>query len=208
MKKKLVYFLVFIFVLATFSACSSVTNYGFDITESMVYVQSEDSIISISVEEFDKKTYNEKELEKEIKAEVKEYNELSSDNKGMSFVNLDITKSKATLELEFKSDDDYIAYQTKYVYYGSPIIMLTGTIDKLVKENIPFEGEFKKIDESKTAVATLEELKDIEGLKVLVTNENVKIRVKGNILYTSTNVSLKDGLATTTLGEYNYIFYK
>lgn len=210
MKRNYVRNFLFIAVVSVVLAgCSGKTKYDFDTSKSLVYVESEDSIISIVVEKFDKKKYSEKELEKAINEEINEYNESADESDGMSLINFDIKKSVATMELKFKSPADYSAYHTQYVYFGTQITMLVGSIEELTGQEISFEGDFNEIGkDDKTTVTTLDDIKDKEDLKVIVINEGTDIRVKGTIMYTSLNVEVKEGLATTTSGENNYIIYK
>lgn len=212
MKKKQLKILLFSIVVTgiMLAGCSSKTDYGFDTDESLIYVQGKDSIISIFVEDYNKKTYGEKkELKKAVEAEVEDYNKTASEDKGIELVNLDLTKSVATLELKYKSVEDYNAYNTNYIYYGTQITMQVGTIEELSAQGISFEGEFNKVGkDDKISVVSLGDVKDKDELKVIALNEGNKLRVKGTIMYTSTNVTVKDGLAATVSGENNYIIYK
>ena len=213
MKKSILLLLLTIIVIFGISGCrGKKSDYGFETTESLVYIQDKNSIISIFIEEFDKKTYNLEDLNKAIEEEVKEYNESikekDTDEDGLEFLDLDLKDTKARLEMEYKSPEDYAAYNTKYVYYGEEVIMHLGSFDELAKKEISVDGDFNKIDETgEISTVTLNKIQDKDNLTVLLINEGNKVRVNGTILYTSKNVSVKDEVATTTSGEYNYIIY-
>jgi hypothetical protein len=209
MYKKVSVLLIIVMLMFIVAGCSSKTDYGFETNESLVYVQSKDSIISIFIEKFDKKKYDKKELKKAIEDEVSDYNKSASSKDAMSLVNLEIKKSVATLELKYKTPADYSAYNTQYVYYGTQIQMLIDSISNLAAQGISFDGEFNKIGEDdKVSVATQDQFKDKDNLTVVLLTEGTNVRVNGDIKYTSKNVTVKDGVAKTTAGENNYIIYK
>lgn len=159
---------------------------------STIYVKEDNSITSISIEDFDKDYYVESELDSLIKTEVEEHNKQFGD-KHVKVDKLKVEDKKATLTMEYASVEDYNEFNDSDFIIG-----------QIAGSNLA--GEF--VDETGKAVA-LDDIKKDDKLKVIKTSEPTQVMVKGKVVYYTNGLELMDkNLVKTKDGVINYIIYQ
>lgn len=176
--------------------------------ESALYIQK-DGMISYGVcEDFGKDYYSEKDLKKQIEAEVESYNSSNdaSVDDAVSIDSFDVSKKVATLCLDFATTYDLTNYMHNMNRKDDEKFYI-GTIEE--NEDCDIEGEFIKVDNNKTVKAeTVQELSDSN---ILIADEQYKVQIDGKVTYISSNCKLNDdGTVTTAKTDdgLSYIVYE
>ncbi len=166
---------------------------------NIVYVEKNGTVISLDVEELAEDYYDAEELESFVNDAVSEY----TDEHGRSSVKvreLNVEEGAARLEMQYKTAEDYSAFNGIELYQGK-------VIDSLAAGYV-FDGEFAKVADGKVVgAATKQEIYTEEDLKVVIIRANTDVQVDGEICYvscenvklTGTNrVSIREGYYTDT----------
>ena len=165
-----------IFTTALFVAgCGS----KFEPTESTIYVTSKDEVKSAIVESFDKAYYDFEELSEDVKKEVQTYCLDKNNEEAVVVESLTRGEGEVSLFMNFQTAGDYAAF--------NEVLLFTGTYAEAVNEGyIPME----LYDAEGISVPT--DSKELDELKVIVTEESISVQTHGKIKYVSDNVSIVD----------------
>ncbi len=198
----------FIMVLSLTACGNAIGDIELKSGESAFYIQK-DGRVSYGVREsFDKDYYSEKDLKKQIEAEVESYNSSSdaSVDDAISVTNFDVSKKVATLCIDFATTYDLTNYMHDMNRIDDDKFYI-GTIEE--NEDCDIEGEFIKSDNNKTVKAeTIQELSDNN---ILIVDEEYKVQIEGKVTYISSNCKLnEDGTVTTAKSDdgLSYIVYE
>ena len=199
--KRIMAMLMSVVLTLGLTACGhTVGDVDLESGQSAIYIQK-DGMVSYAVSEsFDKDYYDKDELKKEIDAEIKAYN-ASSDASVDDAITLDsfsVSKKVATLSLDFTTTYDLLNYMLNDNRVEKDKFYI-GTIDS----NFVEPGKKDKI-KAKT-------IKSMTDSNILILDEQYKVQVEGNVLYTSDNCKIDDdGIVTTAKSddELSYIVYE
>lgn len=176
--------------------------------QSAIYIQK-DGMVSYAVSEsFDKDYYDKDELKKEIEAEIKAYN-ASSDASVDDAITLDsfsVSKKVATLSLDFTTTYDLLNYMLNDNRVEKDKFYI-GTIDS--NDDCKISGNF--VEPGKKDKIKAKTIKSMTDSNILIVNEQYKVQVEGNVLYTSDNCKIDDdGIVTTAKSDdgLSYIVYE
>ena len=175
--------------------------------QSAIYIQK-DGMVSYAVSEsFDKDYYDKDELKKEIEAEIKAYN-ASSDASVDDAITLDsfsVSKKVATLSLDFTTTYDLLNYMLNDNRVEKDKFYI-GTIDS--NDDCKISGNF--VEPGKKDKIKAKTIKSMTDSNILIVDEQYKVQVEGNVLYTSDNCKIDDGIVTTAKSddELSYIVYE
>ena len=168
-----------------------------------------DGLVSYAVSEsFDKDYYDKDELKKEIEAEIKAYN-ASSDASVDDAITLDsfsVSKKVATLSLDFTTTYDLLNYMLNDNRVEKDKFYI-GTIDS--NDDCKISGNF--VEPGKKDKIKAKTIKSMTDSNILIVDEQYKVQVEGNVLYTSDNCKIDDdGIVTTAKSddELSYIVYE
>ena len=193
--RKSVCFVLLACMISALAGCGSVPK------ESTLAIDKKGKITDTVVESFDKDFYDSEELQKEIEAELAEYNKnFASDH--ITMKKFEVKDGTATLQLVFDGSEYYEDYTENTLF--------TGTLPEAEAEGYELSGELLDADGAKTDRASL---KDADEAKVLVleTDEAMQVEVPGKILAVSAggNVSVTGKKqAAVTDGGLSFIIYK
>ena len=186
--------------------CNPLGDIDLSAGDSGIYIEDSGAVSYGSCEKFDKKYYNEDQLEQQIDTEVADFNKskYSSVDDACSVEQFKANSKEAKLVLDFVTTYDFKNYMTHYAGF-EPEGFYVGPISDNDKCSI--KGTFKKPHSKKTATA-----KDIKKLKdcILITYTPFKVQVKGDIKYISTNCKIdEDDVVSTSpnKGELSYVVY-
>ena len=176
--------------------------------QSAVYIQK-DGMVSYAVSEsFDKDYYDKDELKKEIEAEIKAYN-ASSDASVDDAITLDsfsVSKKVATLSLDFTTTYDLLNYMLNDNRVEKDKFYI-GTIDS--NDDCNISGNF--VEPGKKDKIKAKTIKSMTDSNILIVDEQYKVQVEGNVLYTSDNCKIDDdGIVTTAKSDdgLSYVVYE
>ena len=176
--------------------------------QSAIYILK-DGMVSYAVSEsFDKDYYDKDELKKEIEAEIKAYN-ASSDASVDDAITLDsfsVSKKVATLSLDFTTTYDLLNYMLNDNRVEKDKFYI-GTIDS--NDDCKISGNF--VEPGKKDKIKAKTIKSMTDSNILIVDEQYKVQVEGNVLYTSDNCKIDDdGIVTTAKSddELSYIVYE
>lgn len=176
--------------------------------QSAIYIQK-DGMVSYAVSEsFDEDYYDKDELKKEIEAEIKAYN-ASSDASVDDAITLDsfsVSKKVATLSLDFTTTYDLLNYMLNDNRVEKDKFYI-GTIDS--NDDCKISGNF--VEPGKKDKIKAKTIKSMTDSNILIVDEQYKVQVEGNVLYTSDNCKIDDdGIVTTAKSddELSYIVYE
>ena len=186
--------------------CSPLGDIELEAGDSGIYIEDDGAISYGSCEKFDKKYYNEDQLENEIDTEVSDFNKskYSSVDDACSVEQFKANSKEAKLVLDFVTTYDFKNYMNHYAGF-QPEGFYIGPISD--NNKCPIKGTFKKPHSKQTVKA-----KDIKKMKdcILVTYTPFKVQVKGDIKYVSDNCKVdEDDVVSTSpnKGELSYIVY-
>lgn len=150
----------------------------FEPTESTIYVTKKGEVKSAVMESFEEDYYNFSELTDEVEDEVKAYC-------------LDKNEEVMTVESLTQSDDMVtllMNYQTVGAYEEfNETLLFNGTMQEAVKA-----GYVPEVLYDTEGQENVYDAESMDGLKVIITEENVCIQTSGKIKYVSDNVILLD----------------
>ena len=201
--KRIMAMLMSVVLTLGLTACGhTVGDVDLESGQSAIYIQK-DGMVSYAVSEsFDKDYYDKDELKKEIEAEIKAYN-ASSDASVDDAITLDsfsVSKKVATLSLDFTTTYDLLNYLLNDKVY-------IGTIDS--NDDCKISGIF--VEPGKKDKIKAKTIKSMTDSNILIVDEQYKVQVEGNVLYTSDNCKIDDdGIVTTAKSddELSYIVYE
>lgn len=175
--------------------------------QSAIYIKEDGTICYAVAEKFDKDYYDKKELEKQIEAEIKKYNNYkdASVDDALSLDKFKVKKNVAIAVFEFATVYDFNVYgkdfnkfDTERFYVGS----IAGNSDCKI------EGDFLSPDKKKSATA--KEIKKMSDADIIIVDSQYKIEIEGIVHYMSDNCSVDEkGIVTTSKkdGELSYVIY-
>ena len=167
--------------------------------DSGIYVEDDGAVEYGSCENFDKKYFNEDQLENDINTEVADFNKskYSSVDDACSIEKFKADSKEANLVLGFVTTYDFKNYMINYAGFEqdgfyNEILFLIGGAEGLSKKTV-----------------TAKEVKKMKDC-ILVTYTPFQVQVKGDIKYISTNCKINDDDVVSTSknkGELSYIVY-
>lgn len=166
---------------------------------SVVYVEKNGTVISLDVEELAQDYYDAEELESFVNDAVSEYTE-EHGRSSVKVQELTVEEGTARLQMQYKTADDYSAFNGIELYQGK-------VIDSLAAGYV-FEGEFARVEDGKViGAATKQEIYAEDDLKVVIIRANTDVQVDGEICFVScenveltgnSSVSIREGYYTDT----------
>ena len=147
-------------------------------------------------------------LRKEIEAEIKAYN-ASSDASVDDAITLDsfsVSKKVATLSLDFTTTYDLLNYMLNDNRVEKDKFYI-GTIDS--NDDCNISGNF--VEPGKKDKIKAKTIKSMTDSNILIVDEQYKVQVEGNVLYTSDNCKIDDdGIVTTAKSDdgLSYVVYE
>ncbi len=207
--KRIMAMLMSVVLTLGLTACGhTVGDVDLELGQSAIYIQK-DGMVSYAVSEsFDKDYYDKDELKKEIEAEIKAYN-ASSDASVDDAITLDsfsVSKKVATLSLDFTTTYDLLNYMLNDNRVEKDKFYI-GTIDS--NDDCKISGNF--VEPGKKDKIKAKTIKSMTDSNILIVDEQYKVQVEGNVLYTSDNCKIDDdGIVTTAKSddELSYIVYE
>ena len=204
--KKLALGIVAIIMAIGLVGCNPLGDIELNAGDSGIYIEDDGAVSYGSCEKFDKKYYNEKELEQQIDTEVANFNKskYSSVDDACSIEQFKANSKEANLVLDFVTTYDFKNYMLNYAGF-EPEGFYVGPISD--NDKCEIKGTFKKPNSKKTVTA-----KEVKKMKdcILVTYTPFKVQVNGDIKYVSTNCKVdEDNVVSTSpnKGELSYIVY-
>lgn len=186
--------------------CSPLGDIELEAGDSGIYIEDDGAISYGSCEKFDKKYYNEDQLENEIDTEVSDFNKskYSSVDDACSINEFSANSKEARLVLDFVTTYDFKNYMINFAGFEEDGFYVGSISDN---DKCPIKGTFVKPHTKKTLTA-----KEIKNMKdcILVTYTPFKVQVDGDIKYISTNCKIDDDDVVSTSknkGELSYIVY-
>lgn len=182
MMKKILLVLSMVLVLGALMGC---TDYAEEYDKNTLVVKGNGSLIEVAVEDFSESSVTPEGLSVYITEQIDEYN----DAQGKDMVERDdlVTDdmSKVKLVLKYKDMDSYNGFN-----------LLDCTLaDFSDVDEKDLKGTFTSADGKSVKVGKMEGTKKA---KVLIMSEKTNIILDGNVLYYNKEVSVKDGVVTTT----------
>lgn len=207
--KRIMAMLMSVVLTLGLTACGhTVGDVDLESGQSAVYIQK-DGMVSYAVSEsFDKDYYDKDELKKEIEAEIKAYN-ASSDASVDEAITLDsfsVSKKVATLSLDFTTTYDLLNYMLNDNRVEKDKFYI-GTIDS--NDDCKISGNF--VEPGKKDKIKAKTIKSMTDSNILIVDEQYKVQVEGNVLYTSDNCKIDDdGIVTTAKSDdgLSYVVYE
>lgn len=180
--KKILLVLSMVLVLGALMGC---TDYAEEYDKNTLVVKGNGSLIEVAVEDFSESSVTPEGLSVYITEQIDEYN----DAQGKDMVERDdlVTDdmSKVKLVLKYKDMDSYNGFN-----------LLDCTLaDFSDVDEKDLKGTFTSADGKSVKVGKMEGTKKA---KVLIMSEKTNIILDGNVLYYNKEVSVKDGVVTTT----------
>ena len=152
--------------------------------ESTVFINSDGTVVSTDVEEFDTDTYKEEDLKEYVEDTIDEYND-EAGQKAVSLKDLTVEKNKATLIIKYDSADHYKSF--------NGIELFNGTVAQALAAGYTFDGDFASIKDGKATACDSSKFTKKEGYKVVIFEGEAKIKLDSDILYASVDgLSLVD----------------
>ena len=208
MKRSMAMLMSVVLTLGLTACGHTVGDVDLELGQSAIYIQK-DGMVSYAVSEsFDKDYYDKDELKKEIEAEIKAYN-ASSDASVDDAITLDsfsVSKKVATLSLDFTTTYDLLNYMLNDNRVEKDKFYI-GTIDS--NDDCKISGNF--VEPGKKDKIKAKTIKSMTDSNILIVDEQYKVQVEGNVLYTSDNCKIDDdGIVTTAKSddELSYIVYE
>ena len=160
---------------------------------------AKDHTLKVTVNEsFEKGRYNEDELKSFVEDEIKTFETTSASPEPVKLKNVNVSKGRARLVMEYDSDASYRLFNGEELYVCP--------VDDLGKYGISADASFYKEDGSKLLSFRKDEMK---GYMAAVTGERAELKVPGKILYHSDNVTLTGKKSAVCDGDGRaYVIYK
>lgn len=186
--KKVSLVVIVVTMLGVLSGC---TNYAKKYDKNTIIVKKNDSIVEVAVENFEDSSIKEEELTSYIEEQIEAYND-ENGKKEIKKKSIDTSDmSKVKLVLTYKNIESYNSFNLQEC-----------KLDDFsnIKES-ELKGTYTSAEGKSVAYKDLE---DVDKAKVFIVSEETDIVVSGDILYYNAEVSVEDGIVTTT-GEDNAI---
>ena len=182
MMKKILLVLSMVLVLGALMGC---TDYAEEYDKNTLVVKGNGSLIEVAVEDYSESSVTPEGLSVYITEQIDEYN----DAQGKDMVErgdlVTDDMSKVKLVLKYKDMDSYNGFN-----------LLDCTLaDFSDVDEKDLKGTFTSADGKSVKVGKMEGTKKA---KVLIMSEKTNIILDGNVLYYNKEVSVKDGVVTTT----------
>ena len=189
--KKLQIMTALICMLGLMTGCD---NYEKQYDSNTLVVKRNGSVVEISVEDFKDSTVDAGGITAYVEDQIDTYNETSDSEIKMKSINTD-DMSHVKLVLSYKDIDSYDAFN-----------LLDYTLVDIADVNeADLKGSFTSADDIKTSPA---DIMSEEKAQVLSVTEATDVVVKGDILYYNDEVTVKDGVATTSGNKVAVIVFK
>ena len=186
--------------------CSPLGDIELETGDSGIYIEDNGAVQYGSCEKFDKKYFNEDQLENEINTEVDSFNKSKSASvdDACSIEKFKTNSKEANLILGFVTTYDFKNYMYNYAGFEKDGFYIGPISDN---DFCKIKGSFVKPHSKKTVTA-----KEVKKMKdcILITYTPFKVQVKGDIKYISTNCKIdEDDVVSTSpnKGELSYIVY-
>ncbi len=179
---KKIFLLCMISMLAVLTGC---TNYAEEYDKNTLVIKGNGSIVEIAVEDFSESSVTDMDLTAYIEKQITEYN--NSQDKDVVENDTLITEdmSKVKLVLKYKDIDAYNGFN-----------LLECTLADFTEvDEEDLKGTFTSAEGKSVKAGKLE---NTAKATVLIMSEKTDVVVNGDILYYNKEVSVKDGVATTT----------
>ena len=175
--------------------CVGCTNYAEEYSENTIVVKKSGRIVEVAVEDYKDTKVKAEDLTAYISEQIQAYNEENGRNavKQKDLMTEDMSKVK--LVLQYKGIDDYNGFNS----------LDCKLIDYTEAEKDLLSGSFKNPDGKAVKKS---DFKDVEGTKVLVMSEKTNIVLKGKIRYYNSQVTVKNGVITTSGKKDAIIIFK
>ena len=159
------------------SGCINIEN----AKESTVTVNKQGVITQVLKDDLPEERYSGEELSTTVAAQIEEYNDSAGGEK-IHLKKSEIAQEKVTMILEYKTDEDYRAFNRIDFYAGN--------MEQAVQEKYSFAGEFITSDHKKVESGVIPDQCMEE--QVMIIREPLIVKVPGEILYTSANMEMLD----------------
>ena len=163
--------------------------------KNTLVVKGDGSLVEIAVEDFEKSSVTAEDLTAYIEEQVESYN--SQQEK-------DVIKSKQIETEDMSKVKLVLTYKDIESYNGFNLLECVLADFADMDEN-DLKGTFTSIDGTSVKVNDMD---DTKKAKVLVMSEATDVVVKGDILYYNKEVSVKDGVVTTSGEKDAIIIFK
>lgn len=193
MKKTTKIIAIFCVTASLLTACGNPMK---KMDKNTVYLKEDNTVESLSIEDFDKSYYKEEELKSFIDEEVKAQQEARGEE-SVSVSEFKVEDKKVTLDLKYQSVEDYVQF--------TDTVLETGVYSEQV-----FQAPFTFIDaDSKEEVVDgIKEDGELQYVKIK-DPEEIQVLVDGDVLYYSKSIELvKKNLVKVPAGTESVILYK
>lgn len=166
------------------SACSLINPLS-AFEETAVVIDKSGSIRELVVESFPESSYSEEEFDHFIRQQASDYNTALGGEEKVNIESVSLKSGNLRLEVIYDSASDYADFnKTVFKIEDGAAWLKSETSNQAEAERI-----FKTKDNE---TRKLEQLDDLTGKKAVVADGPFLLRVPGNILYVSDNVSITD----------------
>ena len=169
-------------MLAMLTGC---TDYAEEYDKNTLVIKGNGSIVEVAVEDFSKSSVTAMDLTAYIEKQIMDYNSSQDKDTVENDTLLTEDMSKVKLVLKYKNID---------AYNGFNLLECTLTDFSEVDED-DLKGTFTSVDGKSVKVGKME---DTSKASVLIMSEKTDVVLDGDILYYNKEVSVKDGVVTTT----------
>lgn len=187
-----IFLLCMVCMLAILTGCK---NYAEEYDKNTLVIKGNGSIIEIAVEDFSESSVTAMDLTAYIEKQIMEYNSTQDKDVVENDTLLTEDMSKVKLVLKYKDID---------AYNGFNLLECTLADFSEIDED-DMKGTFTSADGKSVKVGKME---GTNKATVLIMSEKTDIVVDGDILYYNKEVSMKDGIATTTGDDEAIIIFK
>lgn len=186
---------IMVMTLLLMCLCSGCTNYAEKYSKNTLIIKNNGTLIEVAVEDYKDTKIKAEDLTNYIEEQIRTYND--ENGKGLVKKNKLLTEdmSKVKLVLKYKNIESYNgfnAYECVLTDYSE--------VDKEYLSGSFTGSDGKKVKKDK--------FKNVENAKVFVISEPTDIIIDKEILYYNSQVSIKNGVITTTGKSEAVIIYK
>ena len=193
MKKTTKMMAIFCLTVSLLTACGNPMK---KMDKNTVYLKKDNTVESLSIEDFDKSYYKEEELKSFIDEEVKAQQEARGEE-SVSVSEFKVEDKKVTLDLKYQSVEDYVQF--------TDTVLETGVYSEQVFQD-PFT--FIDADSKEEVVDGIKEDGELQYVKIK-DPEEIQVLVDGDVLYYSKSIELvKKNLVKVPAGTESVILYK
>lgn len=190
--KKIGLVLCFVLLMSVMTGC---TDYAEEYDKNTLVVKGNGSLVEVAVEDFSESSVTAMDLTAYIEKQIDTYNTEQDDEvvKNVTFLTEDMSKVK--LVLEYENIDSYNGFN----------LLDCALADFSELEENELKGSFTSANGDSVKVSKMEGTKKA---KVLVMSQATDVVVDGDILYYNKEVTVKDGVATTSGEDDAIIIFK